>query len=609
VCYGQYRRSHVRADGFTLDVAHGLRFGRRLSRSDWRLEMGALLLQEGVRFRVWAPAARSVDVEIGERGVALTAGADGVWEGMVAQAKAGDRYRFRVNDEAAYPDPYSRSQPDGPHGASEVVDPDAYKWRDQGWPGIGMDGLVIYQLHFGTFTPAGTFESAIEQLPRLKQLGITALEPLPIGEFPGSRNWGYDGVDWFAPSHVYGGPNGFKRFVDAAHQAGMGVIQDVVYNHFGPDGNYLRAFAKDYFTGRYKTPWGEAINFDNPWMRRLVLDNARYWRTEYHVDGLRLDATHAIYDQSPKHILAELSEVFDGIPLNQTRKLGAGARDGILIAESHENDARYLRPVAEGGLGIDAVYADDFHHALRRYLAGDHEGYYAHFAGTLEEVARCIQRGWLRGQPAPTELARQLVYTIQNHDQVGNRPLGDRLHHRLDLERYQVASMLLLFLPQTPFLFMGQEFCASSPFQYFTDHNPELGRLVTEGRRNEFKAFSKFTDVPDPQAESTFLASKLKLDEAEHSAVQELYRAMLRLRRDDPVLADQSRKHTSAEAVTRDVLRVRRWHEGSERLLVANFGDTSYKVNQDGWQCLLSSDGASGSVVEPRSAAVFARDS
>jgi maltooligosyltrehalose trehalohydrolase len=553
------------------------------------MDMGATATSEGVLFRVWAPAAERVEVEVNGARQALQEEGDGAWCGAVAKARAGDRYRF-VLDGNALPDPYSRSQPEGPHGPSEVVDPKAYHWQEGSWQGLKPEGLVIYQLHFGTFTQEGTFDSAIEQLPRLKDLGVNAIEPLPIAEFPGARNWGYDGVDLFAPSHVYGGPHGFKRFVDAAHQHDLGVLVDVVYNHFGPDGNFLRAFSPDYFTDRFETPWGEAINYSNPWVRKFVVDNACYWEREFHADGLRLDATHAIFDDSPKHILAEISERFDG----------------LLIAETHENDVRYLKTVEEGGLGIDAVWADDFHHALRRYLAGDHEGYYARFAGTLEEVARCIHQGWLRGQPAWNQPAEQFVYVIQNHDQIGNRPFGDRLQHSVDMERYMVASMLLLFLPQTPMLFMGQEFCASSPFQYFTDHNPELGKLVTEGRRREFKDFAGFKEVPDPQAESTFLDSRLKLEEAESGPVQDLYRAMLRLRREDPVLSDQSRERTKAQAVGKDVLLVRRWVDGQERLLVANFGQAPY-VLDEGWQVLLSSGGTSAKLVQPRTGKILAR--
>ncbi|HEY3061096.1 MAG TPA: DUF3459 domain-containing protein, partial [Chloroflexota bacterium] len=391
---------------------------------------------------------------------------------------------------------------------------------------------------------------------------------------------------------------------------------DVVYNHFGPDGNYLRAFSKDYFTERYQTPWGEAINYDGPncqWVRKLVLDNARYWFEEYHADGLRLDATHAIYDRSPRHILAEL----------------AGASEGMLIAETHENAVRYLRPTSAGGFGLDAVWADDFHHTLRRYLVGDHEGYYADYVGTLDEVARCINQGWLyEGQPSPrsgkprgtsarNEPAAQFVYVIQNHDQVGNRPFGERLNHQLDLERFKAASMLLLFLPYTPMLFMGQEFAASSPFQYFTDHNPELGRLVTEGRRTEFAAFSAFADpdlrerIPDPQDLATFERSRLDLAEAERApgqGVQELYRRMLRLRREDSVLAMQDRQCTEARALTKDVLLVRRWRGDEERLLVANFGQAAMALDYPGADVVLTSGAdASVSSVSPRTAAILRR--
>jgi maltooligosyltrehalose trehalohydrolase len=555
------------------------------------MEMGATVEGDGVRFRVWAPLAERVEVELESGLLPLRSEDDGVWGGVGAHARAGHRYRYRLDGQHAYPDPYSRSQPMGPHGSSEIVDPAAFAWHDQEWAGSRVDGLVLYELHVGTLTPRGTFDSAIEQLPRLKDLGVTAVEPMPIAEFPGARNWGYDGVDLFAPCHVYGGPNGFKRFVDAAHGHGLGVILDVVYNHLGPDGNFLHAFSREYFTGRHQTPWGDAVNFAHPRVRQLVLDNARYWRAEYHVDGLRLDATHAILDDSAPHILAELSEAFDG----------------LLIAETHENDPRYLRPVADGGLGIDAVWADDFHHSLRRYLAGDHEGYYARFAGTLDEVARCIERHWLRGPSAAECAPSGFVYALQNHDQIGNRPFGDRLSHSVDRGRYLAASMLLLFVPQTPLLFMGQEFAASTPFQYFTDHNPELGRLVSEGRRKEFAAFSSFRDVPDPQAESTFLVSKLKLEEAEGSPVQDLYRSMLRLRRDDAVLGAGPGGRLRARAARDVVLLVNRERGGAERMLVANFGDAAFEV-EVGWRALLGTDELAGIVVRPRSAVVFARD-
>jgi maltooligosyltrehalose trehalohydrolase len=549
--------------------------------------LGANIVERGVRFVVWAPDAPRVSVEIDGQLTPMARGQDGVWSALVLGAEAGARYRYRLN-EGAFPDPYSRSQPDGPHGASEVIDPRAFRWTDQAWRGLEIEGLCIYQVHVGTATREGTFDALIEQLPRLTELGVSAIEPLPVVEFPGRWNWGYDGVDLFAPAHVYGGPTGLKAFVDAAHQHGLGVILDVVYNHLGPDGNYLRAYCKDYFTDRYHTPWGDAINYDGPrceHVRQLVVDNARYWVDEYHVDGFRLDATHAIFDRSKPHILAELSST---LRASTDRSL-------VLIAETHENDVRYVEPVVQEGFGMDAVWADEFHHILRRYLAGDHEGYFARYQGTLDELARCIERGWVHGTPTESCEPWNFVYVIQNHDQVGNRAFGDRLNHQIDLDRYLAASALLLFLPRTPMLFMGQEFAASSPFQYFTDHNPELGRLVTEGRRREFKAFSAFADpavrqnIPDPQSADTFQRSKLPLDERDKAPgreVEAIYRELLRLRREDRVLRVQARGRHEARAPRPDVLTVRRWSGESERLIVTNFGDAPFALSDD-WRQLL----------------------
>ena len=584
--------------------------------------MGANVTGGGVRFRVWAPAAHSVDVVLTDLGSRwpLTRQPDGVWSGVVAEARVGVRYRFRLNNDAERPDPYSRSQPEGVHGPSEVVDPADFVWHDAGWPGLKIQGLVIYQTHVGTATPVGTLDALIEDLPRLRALGVGGVQLLPLEEFPGARNWGYDGVDLFAVSHVYGGPPALKRFVDAAHAEGLGVILDVIYNHFGPDGNYLRDYASEYFTDRYHTPWGDAINYANAWVRKLVLDNAPFWFHEYHVDGLRLDATHAIFDRSEPHILAEV-----------TRTVRTSVEQPVvLIAETGENDVRYLRPVDEGGFDFDAVYADDFHHSLRRYLAGDREGYYADYTGTLEEVARCIDQGWLyegqasprghaRGTPARDRPPWQFLYVIQNHDQIGNRAFGERLNHQVDRERYAAASALLLFLPFTPMLFMGQEFGASTPFQFFTDHNPELGKLVTEGRRKEFAAFSAFADpasrdrIPDPQAESTFLNSKLQLEEAAASPdgarLVEWYTSLLRLRRSDPVLADQARERTEARALSRDVLAVRRWRGNDERLLLVNFADTHFSTDAFGtrWRVLVGSAANAGVSAPARSGVIFAR--
>ena len=589
--------------------------------------MGAIVTGGGVRFRVWAPTAHSVGVEVNDQRHPLSPEGNGVWSAFVPDIRPGAHYWYVLDGTLKRPDPYSRSQPVGVHGPSEVIDPDAFEWQDEAWRGISIKGLVIYQIHVGTATPDGTFEALIGHLAQLAALGVNAIQLLPVAEFPGERNWGYDGVDLFAVSHVYGGPAGLKRLVDAAHGRGLGVIVDVVYNHFGPDGNYLRDFSHDYFTDRFETSWGEALNYSCDWMRKLVLDNARYWIHEYHVDGLRLDATHAIFDESSPHILAELSQA--------VRASLPEGREVVLIAETGENDVRYLRPLDEGGFGLDAVYADDFHHILRRYLAGDHEGYYADYEGTLAELARCVEQGWLyegqptrrsqrpRGTPARDQPAWQFLYVLQNHDQIGNRAFGERLNHEIDLERFASASALLLFLPYTPMLFMGQEFGASAPFQYFTDHNPELGRLVTEGRRREFQAFSSFADpktrdeIPDPQAESTFLRSKVHFEEANISPgaeLQGLYQRLLTLRRTDPVLAEQAREHMKATALSQDVLAVQRWSGQDERLLLVNFADTEFEARdfRGPWRVVLETTPGStadaGSIrVPPRSAVIAAR--
>jgi maltooligosyltrehalose trehalohydrolase len=557
----------------------------------WRPTMGATLTPEGVRFRVWAPLVGRVELELGDepRGfIPMEAEEDGAWTLMLPDGRAGIRYKYRLDGGEEFPDPYSRSQPDGVHGPSEVVDPEAHPWHDQEWGGLDIRGLVVYECHVGTATPEGTFESLVGQLDRLRRLGVTALQIMPVAEFSGRRNWGYDGVYPFAPSRNYGGGAGLKRLVDAAHQHGLGVILDVVYNHLGPEGNYFQRFSPYYFTDRYSTPWGPALNFDGPhsqWVRKLVLDNALYWIHEYRVDGLRLDATHAIHDNSRPHILQELAR-------NVRQSLPPG-RKVVLIAETSENDVRYLLPAEAGGHRLDAVWADDFHHSLRRYLAGDDQAYYQDYAGTLDEVARIMEQGFLyegqrsrargapRGTPARAQPAWQFQFCLQNHDQVGNRALGDRLRHALDLDRYRVASALLLLLPYTPLVFMGQEFAASSPFQYFTDHSPDLGRLVTEGRREEFRGFAAFSDpgtrdqIPDPQAEQTFVRSRLPLAEAREgpgAQVHRLYEEVLRLRREDPVLRRQNRHALRARAVTKDLLAVRSWDGSAQRLLLANFG-------------------------------------
>ena len=549
--------------------------------------LGATVTPNGTRFDVWAPASSRVEVQIEGKPApyALSPSENGYFSGEIEGVRPGDRYRFRLDGGDPLPDPCSRFQPEGVHGPSEVIDPNAFPWSDAGWSGIDLRGQVIYELHVGTFSERGTFEGVIEKLETLRDLGVTAIEVMPVAAFPGRWNWGYDGVSLFAPSQNYGRPDDFRRLVDAAHQLGLAMILDVVYNHLGPDGNYLRQFSPFYFTDRHQTPWGEAINYDDEQSRHVrdfVIANARMWIREYHLDGLRLDATDSIKDDSEPHLLQELTAAV---------RAAAGERNVVVIAEDARNEARIIRPVARGGYGLDGVWADDFHHAVRVALTGARENYYAAYLGSPDEITRAITDGFVyqgeispvsdepRGTPITDEAAESFVFNIQNHDQVGNRPFGDRLHHTIDLGRYLVASALLLFAPQTPLIFMGQEFAASTPFLYFTDHHDELGRLVTEGRRKEFAGFEAFTHerlrelIPDPQQEETFYLSRLDhADRDRHAGVYRWYRDLIAFRRNDPVMAVQDRAQTSAESFGFSTFVVRRWREGQERVLIANLG-------------------------------------
>jgi maltooligosyltrehalose trehalohydrolase len=563
-----------------------------------------------VHFAVWAPKAALVEVELYEsqpgqaRYHALTQQDDGVHAGVVPELRAGARYRYRLDGDAAYPDPYSRYQPEGVHGPSEVINPTTFQWTDQNWPGLTMENSVIYALHVGAYTPEGTFAALERELPELQRLGVTAIEVMPVAECPGRWNWGYDGVDLFAPSHNYGHPDDLRRLVNTAHRLGLGVILDAVYNHFGPAGNYLRAFSDAYFTDRHQTPWGDGINYDGPnsgYVRQFMLDNARSWIREFHIDGLRLDATDTIVDDSPTHILQEIGQ--------QARAVTD--RTIVVIAEDARNDVRLIRPVEAGGYGLDAVWADDFHHELRVLLTRIDDWYYANYSGGMEDVALALNGGFrfqgqiwsTSGEPRGTrvtdEPAKSFIFCIQNHDQVGNRPFGDRLNHEINFGRYAVASALLLFAPESALLFMGQEFAASTPILFFTDHEPELGHLVTEGRRREFQGFRPFADedmresIPDPQAPSTFFSSKLRLSERRtQCAAYDLNRALLQLRRDDPVLAGASRQDMRAAADGAEMITVHRWRQTEHRLLLANIGaETSIALSAwpaTGWRIMFA---------------------
>ncbi len=521
----------------------------------WIPRLGAVVSDDGTRFRVWAPNPERVDLILldadSERIVPMQQRA-GYWSVDVYGVGDGQRYLYRIDGADRLPDPCSRSQPDGVDSPSQVVDPSAFRWGDDGFSPPAKTDVVIYECHIGTLTPEGTFESAISQLPRLRELGITTIELMPVASFPGTRNWGYDGVALFAPEAVYGGPDGLRQLVDAAHQQGLSVLLDVVYNHFGPEGNYAGRYSDYYLTPTHTTPWGEAVNFDDEGaggVRRFVIENLQYWLHEYHIDGFRLDATQAIQDTSKQHILAEVRR--------QLSKHCQNGHEPLLIAETPENDVRYLRGVDEGGFGFDGVWADDFHNVLHNVISAERDGYFRSYSGTADELARTIRQGFLfegqydnwlnapRGTSARHQPWRQFIYCIQNHDQIGNRPFGQRLYQVTGRETALAATMLLLLLPQTPLLFQGQEFTASSPFLYFTDHNPVLGVAVTNGRREEFASFAAFRDptlraqIPDPQAAASFLRSKLSLGELDTDPGKRtllFHRELLRLRREDPIL-------------------------------------------------------------------------
>jgi maltooligosyltrehalose trehalohydrolase len=550
--------------------------------------LGAALIDGIARFRVWAPDASQVDVcfedERHDR-LALTRAADGYFIGERNALPEGTLYKYLVDGEGPWPDPCSRFQPQGPHGPSQLRNPNAHLWHDDGWRGVRIPGQVIYELHIGTFTTAGTFDAAIERLDHLRDLGVTLLEVLPVAECPGRWNWGYDGVHLFAPSHRYGEPDSFKRFVDRAHELGMGVILDVVYNHLGPDGNYLKCFSPHYFSQKYRTDWGEALNFDDAHCigaRDFIINNAKYWLREFHLDGFRLDATQSIFDTSDPHVIAQL--------VTESRR--CVERDIVFIAENEPQRGEHLLAPEHGGFGLDAMWNDDFHHSLRVALTGSRDGYYCDYTGRAQEIISAIKYGFLyqgqyyfwqkqrRGSPLRHSPRSACIHFLQNHDQVGNTGVGDRIDTLTSQRRYRAAAALLLLGPQTPLLFMGQEFGASTRFMFFADHQPELRRLVHRGRREFLAQFEAYaTDavqsaIRDPGEEQTFLESKLDWEDAQRNAAcLELHKDLLRLRREDEVFANHDALALDGAVLTESAF-VLRWFADDEgdRLLVVNFG-------------------------------------
>ncbi len=577
---------------------------------------GAAVSASGVHYRVWAPNVSRMAVEIQSsdgcviREIALAPCSRHYFHGHDPRGAAGDLYKFRLNGEQCLPDPASRWQPAGVHGPSMVIDPGTFQWTDMKWRRPDFRDLVIYELHVGAFTAEGSFLSAIERLQHIRELGVNAIELMPIGDFAGGRNWGYDGVYLYAPSHAYGPPDDLRALVDAAHRVGLTVILDVVYNHFGPDGNYLHAYIGDFLDEAEKTPWGGAIRYGHPDfkpLRDLVLSNPPYWMREFHIDGFRLDATHAIFDDSPRHILQELTA-------------SIRARGGFSIAEDPRNDARLVTPEAEGGFGFDAVWADDFHHVVRVANTHEDEGYFGDFEGTISEAVDTLSRGWRycgqhsksANQPRGTECAHvppeRFVHCISNHDQTGNHAFGERLSHRVLPTALRAAEALLCLSPYTPMLFMGQEWAASTPFLFFTDHNPELGKLIIEGRREEFKHFAAFSEpavldkIPNPQKPSSYDASQLVWNERHrgpHALALELYKTCLALRASDPAFRPKNRDSWKVEELSIGVGTLHLRSESSEWIVLFDLigghagdlrGEALFQSSCADWQVILSSN-------------------
>ena len=506
----------------------------------WNPSLGAVVRQEGTTFEVWAPEAQQIELITEKENQSLQLAENGRWRCFNPEISGGELYRFRIDGDRILPDPASRFQPHGVHGPSQVINPHLFDWSDQNWRGIGIREAILYELHVGTFSEEGTFAGVERRLPYLADLGVTAIELMPLGDFPGNRNWGYDGVALFAPARCYGTPENLRQLVNSAHALGMAVLIDVVYNHFGPDGAYAPSFSPYYFNNQHKTFWGDAMNLDganSTEVRSFFIENALYWLHEFHMDGLRLDATHSMIDESDPHFVTELVSGIRRTIRN---------REILLIAEDNRNLAHTIKPETTGGWSLDAVLSNDFHHQVRRLLAGDSEGYFRDYKGSVLDLGRTIQNGWLftgqyseyykahRGTDPEDLDPQKFVFFLQNHDQVGNRPQGERLHHQIDDASYRAASTLLLCAPETPLLFMGQEWGSTTPFYYFTDHAEELGRLVRAGRTNDFRHFPGSSEMPDPQSGETFFKSKMnwpEVDSERHKCLLSLYSALIEIRK------------------------------------------------------------------------------
>lgn len=582
--------------------------------------VGVNFLEDGrANVNVWSPLAEKVETEVKNDdksvSIALEKSAYGYWSATTDKIKQGSRYKIKKDDQQAFPDPASLSQPDGVHGYSEAVNLLNFQWSEKEWKNHSLDNYIIYELHTGTFTPEGTFKGIEEKLDYLKELGITAIEIMPVAQFPGTRNWGYDGVFPFAVQNSYGGAKGLQHLVNTAHTKGLAVILDVVYNHMGPEGNYLGAFGP-YFTGKYKTPWGDAINFDDEWcdgVRRFFIENALMWFRDFHVDALRLDAVHAIKDFSPVHILKEIKQHVDEL-------MRITGKTHYLIVELDLNDTRFINSTSKGGYGMDAQWIDEFHHALRVTAGNERTGYYSDFNG-INDLAKAYKDAYVYdgqwsphrnkffGVKADEVEGKQFIVFSQNHDQVGNRMLGERTSELASFEMQKLMAAAVILSPYLPMLFMGEEWSEPHRFQYFVSHTDEaLCEAVRKGRKEEFAAFHLEAEAPDPVAEETFNHSKLQwhlIHEGKHAQMLSYYKALLSLRKNHPALKNLNRKNLSVEAnVESNTLVLLRWHEDAYAICVLNFSKEKRKVElmkTAEWKIVLDSSSSRWGGSEPSS--------
>ncbi|WP_224995277.1 malto-oligosyltrehalose trehalohydrolase [Cesiribacter sp. SM1] len=566
--------------------------------------------------RVWAPLLEQVSIQIKDKGtLPLEKQELGYWQATTDKIKAGDLYKFVLkrsesegeNTPLERPDPASLSQPEGPHGYSQALDPSQFQWSDKQWNNLPLEDYILYELHTGTFSPDGTFEGITQKLDYLKELGITAIEIMPVAQFPGNRNWGYDGVYPYAVQNSYGGAAGLHHLVDACHQRGIAVVLDVVYNHMGPEGNYLNDYGP-YFTDKYNTPWGKAINFDDAWsdgVRRYFIENVLMWFRDFHIDALRMDAVHAIKDFGPNHILREIKQ-------HVNRLMEETGRRHYLIAEVDLNDTRFINPLEEGGYGFDAQWIDEFHHALRVTAGEEKTGYYSDFDG-LTHLAKSYEDAYVYdgqysphrnkffGTKAENNPGKQFVVFSQNHDQVGNRMLGERTSQLVSFEMQKLLAGAVLLSPYLPMLWMGEEWSETNPFLYFISHtDPDLVEAVRKGRKAEFAHFHAKGEAPDPQSEETFLQSKLQwqLPEQEpHQTILRWYKTLIKLRKEQPALRHLNRKQLDVEHNSKNgTLLLHRWHDGAHVLCCMNFSGQEQHIKlptyRQEWYKLLDSAAA-----------------